>query len=512
MTVGFALSVLCDPMGFFPEAVRIEARKIIQSQGSPEEKKMGGRELPFKEGQSRRMSDQDNTMFSKMRLGGLPSIILFLLLSTAAFAQPAKKPLAISDGGTGAYLAEDALQNLGASFGLWPTQVYTATYTASSGDSLVRMDNTVASDTVLLPIAPSNGTREAVKLVTQGGSHIVTVLTRGSDVYNKPGGGISATLQLLNQAIVLNYKSSDHTWTVVSTDVPLAGIDSRYLHGFAIFGDSSDGALIFDGSTTILGIAPSANAYTLTRDIYASTMTVNNGITINCAGFRIFARTSLTNNGNINHDGTSASGTIAGVGTAGTLSGGGTGGAGRTTSGNGTASAGLITHSLGGNGATGGGDGASATGGAGTAVTAAITSDGSPHSGQYQAISGRTLSSATLFNGGSGGGGGALTILSGSPTSGAGGSGGGALTIAAQTITNNGTISCNGGAGSSAALNGGTGNGGAGGGGGGGWIALTYNAITLGAVTVNVGASGSPIGTGAAASGGAVGTIFTIQN
>ena len=38
------------------------------------------------------------------------------------------------------------------------------------------------------------------------------------------------------------------------------------------FGDGSDGALVFDGSTTILGMVPSANVYTLTRNIFATNL------------------------------------------------------------------------------------------------------------------------------------------------------------------------------------------------------------------------------------------------
>jgi hypothetical protein len=46
----------------------------------------------------------------------------------------------------------------------------------------------------------------------------VTVACGGSDVFNKSGGGTTATLTLLNQALVMQYASG--VWIVHSTDVP----------------------------------------------------------------------------------------------------------------------------------------------------------------------------------------------------------------------------------------------------------------------------------------------------
>ena len=42
-------------------------------------------------------------------------------------------------------------------------------------------------------------------------------------------------------------------------------------------GTGVDGALVYDGTTTILGMAPTTLAYTLTRDISATNITVNAG-------------------------------------------------------------------------------------------------------------------------------------------------------------------------------------------------------------------------------------------
>ena len=70
-----------------------------------------------------------------------------------------------------------------------------------------------------------------------------------------------------------------------------------------IYGDGSDGSPTWDGSTVVLGITPSASSYTLTRDIYLGSSTINIGISIITNGFRIFCNGTLTNNGIIKWNG-----------------------------------------------------------------------------------------------------------------------------------------------------------------------------------------------------------------
>ena len=88
-------------------------------------------------------------------------------------------------------------------------------------------------------------------------------------------------------------------------------------------GDGSDGVLAFDGTTTILGLVPSGNAYTLTRDIYATNITLSANVTINTANWRIFYTGTLTgpstatiqcnaNNGSRGVDGSGSGGTGSG--------------------------------------------------------------------------------------------------------------------------------------------------------------------------------------------------------
>jgi len=286
------------------------------------------------------------------------------------------------------------------------------------------------------------------------------------------------------------------------------------------FGDGNDGTVTWDGSTTILGMSPVANVYTLTRDIYVDTGTVNNTVTINTNGYRISVKTLLTNNGiiqrNGNNGGNASAGT-AGIAAAalasGTLFGSVAGVVGATGTnvggGNSSATAGTngiaITTSVGVSGTAGGiasGNPANAQTIAGTFtastqgvrnLTFAIT--------MSEFMAGTLAALKTASGSGSGSAGGSNSA---GQEGGGGGSGssGGIVWISAKTLVNNGTISANGGNGG----NGGNGTSGAfsgsgGGPGAGGVIILITHTITLGTITVNAGTPGAG-GTGGAGTGG----------
>jgi hypothetical protein len=342
----------------------------------------------------------------------------------------------------------------------------------------------------------------------------------------------------------------------------------------SLFGDGIDGSVTFDGSTTILGMVPSSNVYTLTRNIYCGTIIVNSGVTIKSKGFRIFANVSLTNNGTISaigNNGTSASGSTGGTGAIAAYTGNplppalasGKGGngtgpqtGGATPGGNGTAgttanpalgtSASSVSGGGGGGGTAGtqyaqGGGGGGGTGGVATAAvnpphTAAnlwtMLEDGTTSQFQGSASAG----------GGGGGGGGGNGSSSGVGGSGGGGGGaggaGGFIQIWSPIITNNSgaTISVfggNGGAGTNGTngtggggdAGGGGGGGGGGAGGNGGVIMLICNTYTNSGLVTVAGGTGGALGTGgigASGSGGvaangtngadgASGTIYQVQ-
>jgi len=300
--------------------------------------------------------------------------------------------------------------------------------------------------------------------------------------------------------------------------------------GSGFFGDGNDGTVTFDGSTTILGMAPSSSIYTLTRDLYLDVGTVNSGVTLETAGYRIFAKTSLSNAGTIKRTpnaGGNASGTTGGTAgaalAAGTMAGSVVGVAGKdgAASGGGSpvnAVAGntgtSIANSInvvgvvgGYGGGYSGSTGRSATSSAGSltaSVQGARTVQFATSLGEF--TSGIFTQLKAGSGSGSGGSGGTAGGSAATPGAGGGsGCSGGIVFISAKTLTNTGTISALGGAGGngSAASVGNAGGGGAGSGGAGGVVILIYSAITLGTVTVTGGTSGSVgAGSGTGESGG----------
>src|SRR5581483_2041716 len=65
------------------------------------------------------------------------------------------------------------------------------------------------------------------------------------------------------------------------------------VENYGVFGNGADGDLVFDGISTVLGITPSSNTYTLTRAIYARDITVASGVTVVDAGYPIHVTRNL---------------------------------------------------------------------------------------------------------------------------------------------------------------------------------------------------------------------------
>lgn len=165
-----------------------------------------------------------------------------------------------------------------------------------------------------------------------------------------------------------------------------------------VYGTGADGSVTLDGTTTILGMIPSSNVYSMTSDLYLHNLTINAGVRLAPNGYRIFVKNILTLNNN------STIGYTTGYSTAGSIA---QGGAATT----------AVTHSLGG----------SATDYSATAPTAAL--GGSKYYQiPHQAIRGWAVSASsttpTFLRGGAGGsgqaGGGVVIVaaryLSGPPT------------------------------------------------------------------------------------------------
>ncbi len=300
-------------------------------------------------------------------------------------------------------------------------------------------------------------------------------------------------------------------------NVTIGGSTIQYVitnSGIFSFGDGSDSSATCDGSTAVAGMSRVSSTYTLTRDVYFTTLTVNNGVTIDCAGYRIFCSVSLSNAGTIQRNGAVGNGGGGGF----AVGNGGAGGSART----------LADGYLKGSGPTGAGGNGGNDGAAGQnagAVTAVIANW---HLATLLDISssGATVkftAGANAAGGGGGGGDGSPDSDSAGGGGGGGGTGGGMVAIYAKSITNTGTISSNGGIGGDggdgrAGNAGGNkgGNGGGGAGGNGGVVVLVYNTITnSGSITVTAGTGG--LGGGLAGAGksaansGSAGTIYQFQ-
>lgn len=387
--------------------------------------------------------------------------------------------------------------------------------------------------------------------------------TIGATTLSAVSGGNTTTLSSGSTAFAAGPTGSP-TVTITQAGVLTAAgavINGSGLNNQEIFGDGSDGTVTISGDTT------------LARDMFYDVLTINSGINLNSAGYRIFCKTSATINGTLrNNGGTGGAGSVGGTPGGGAGGTAGTGGAGATLTsgkagasggagGNGAftgngftpspATAGSAGTALSAGGVTGAGQAgvagasqavAGGAGGAAGAYTAAVTS---PRVSPFLNLCGYFLPDTGTFvafnsrsgNGGSGGGSGA----SGSNDTNGGGGGGagsggqaGQVFIAAKLLTIGaaGVIQANGGAGG-AGGNGGPaisgmlangGSAGAGGDGGNGGLVFTiYSSISNSGTIQAAGGAGGAAGTGgtgvnggftgnssSAGTAGLAGTVITI--
>lgn len=79
------------------------------------------------------------------------------------------------------------------------------------------------------------------------------------------------------------------------------------------FGDGSDGDIVLDGSTDFATFSSrSGSDYTLTRDVYFNNLTINGGVNLITAGWRIFVKFKIDGSGKVSWNG--ANGTNGGGG------------------------------------------------------------------------------------------------------------------------------------------------------------------------------------------------------
>lgn len=61
-----------------------------------------------------------------------------------------------------------------------------------------------------------------------------------------------------------------------------------------IYGTGVDGNATLDGSSTVLGMSPSSNKYTMSSDLYFHNLTIDDGVHLQPNGYRLFVKNQLT--------------------------------------------------------------------------------------------------------------------------------------------------------------------------------------------------------------------------
>lgn len=296
------------------------------------------------------------------------------------------------------------------------------------------------------------------------------------------------------------------------------------------FGNGSDGAVTISGNTS------------LSRDMYYTNLTINNGITLSPKGFRIFVNGTLTCTGTGKIDSNGANGGAGGngvsssaptAGSAGVVDystgslplpkAGQIGGTGTSAIGGNGTNGTTATLNLGLAGAAGGTGGAGSFGSGGTAGTAgaigtsvkSLPNSYNPAYNLYD-LAGSTLTrhelSAGSGSGSQGGGDNPTTTVGGA--GGGSGSTGGCIFIAAKTIVSL-NVNSNGGAGGAGGNGTGSISGGGGGGAGGnGGIIIIISSSSSSVVTSVAAGSGGAGGTanasGTAGTAGSAGVVYQI--
>lgn len=461
-------------------------------------------------------------------------------------AATAALPLTITNGGTGAATQQAALDALAGAVttGLLlrgnGTHVTLAALQASDVPTLNQNTTGTAAGLSSTLAIGSGGTGQVTAAAAYNALSPMTTLgdleyESGASTASRLAGNTSATKNFLTQTGTGSVSAAPAWGTIASGDLPAAttgaqgavqvstatpqptsttgatgsgsGVlrpDHVHAQNYAgVFGDGTDGAVTLDGTTTFNNFSSLAGStYTLTRDVFATSLTIQSGVTLKPAGWRIFCQGAFSNAGTVNAAGSAgtASGTAGAATGQGALRGGIAGGAGGTaagTAGGLSNSAGLVAGGAGGLGPSGA---AGAGGTAGSSGTSWFKLPGAIQSGVISVAGG-----STSITGGPGGGGGGGD---GTNKGGGGGGGGGVVAIFAWSISNTGTITVQGGAGGTPT----TGNAGGGGGGSGGLIlGYSLTAWTAGTQTISGGAAGLLVGTGSAnGNAGGTGTALNV--
>ena len=446
------------------------------------------------------------------------------------------------------------------------TSIYTGTedhsgYTANAGDITIYSDGSDSSIHAKNFYIDTSGNLTCVNITATGtvnatGGYIGTgtaLVFESQGINTGATGWIRGGMTDYNTGTgyFLGYNTSTYKFSIGnSSDVSKLllwdGTDlivnNSSISNNTIFGDGSDGDVTISGDTT------------LTSDMYYNSLTIDSTKTLTTAGYRVFVKGTLTNNGNIKwvgNNGSNGSGATGGAGgatlTATNLFGayagktGGAGGNGGHLNGYDGTAGDDATKALGSNGVAGGAGGGGGNGTNGGAAGAAGSNTGTVYNlpkcvtfatmlYDFSPALDQLESSAGSGSGGGGGAGRDGSLIFRVNGSGGGGSAssGGNMYIAARKIINTGIISVAGGDGGNGADGQtylgqvGSGGGGGGGAGDGGNMILIYGILTdSGTISVAGGAKGTggaagvgsvfPGGAGGNGTDGIIGELIQLQ-
>ena len=121
-----------------------------------------------------------------------------------------------------------------------PTSVKSANYSIQCKE-FVPCNASASSFTITLPNAPTDGCLVGVKSISVSGTYSVVIKRSGSDVFNIASGSTTIALSLLNQGVILEYRSGG-IWYVLSDDAPQSSLAGTYwaVRGNTVSTDSSD--------------------------------------------------------------------------------------------------------------------------------------------------------------------------------------------------------------------------------------------------------------------------------
>jgi hypothetical protein len=145
---------------------------------------------------------------------------------------------------------------------LLPIAIVNTAYSPANGQ-YVPVDASGGSVTLTLPPVPADNTLIGAKLVKTAGSNVLVVNANGA-TFNA-GVATSATFALLNQGAIFCYNTALNVWYVLADDLPLSGLDARYLliTGGAMQGPLSPAVAVLTDAATVAIDATKGNDFRL---------------------------------------------------------------------------------------------------------------------------------------------------------------------------------------------------------------------------------------------------------